>query len=160
MIIIRISQNSRNAFIFDRVLRAPLPATCREAPSVEESHKQYFCRGVWSRNFGRRENPRHRVTFRIITRDRPGGFRYRFVSFELIHQRMVWYKGRVPEQILREESDGTKVRVGDQHLVDFSVFTFLHFDFRFGRGFGHLQLSHQSKHPGLIFEWCILTYVR
>ena len=42
---------------------------------VEESYKQSVCHGAGSRNFGRRENPRHGHTFRVIVRDRPGRFR-------------------------------------------------------------------------------------
>ena len=55
-------------------------------------------------------------------------------------------------------SDRIKVRVDDQNLVDFFDFHILQFDFRFGRSFGRHQLLHNSEHPGLNFEWCILTF--
>ena len=54
-----------------------LDVACRDDSCccAEESYKQSFCHGAWSRNFGRRENPRHGDTFRVIARDQPDGFR-------------------------------------------------------------------------------------
>ena len=85
---------------------------CRDDPFIVSRIVQaiFSFTGASKRNFGRTEKIKSDNTFWSITLVLPDGFRYRFVILELNHQGMIWFEPWCPENLLRTESDKTKVR--------------------------------------------------
>ena len=92
---------------------------CRDDPFIVSRIVQAILSftGVSKRNFGRREKTKSGDTFWFITLVLSDRFRYRFVSFELKHQGLIGFEPWCPENLLRTESDRTKLWICDDCRV-------------------------------------------
>ena len=92
---------------------------CRDDPFIVSRIVQaiFSFTGASKRNFGRKEKIKSGDTFWFITLVLPDGFGWGFVNAELKHQGMIWFEPCRPENLLRTESDGTKLWIRDDFRV-------------------------------------------